>query len=278
MTGKLQLERITDGLTTRRVGRRIEVHETVVSTNEVAWTQVAEQSAGDGLVVFAEYQSAGRGRLGRSWGSPRGASVLMSLVLVDLEGEIGGDALALLAAVAAVDAVDTATTMTPEIKWPNDLMINGRKLGGILVECHRAPSPTLSRAGARQQDGPPSVYVVGIGINCLQHRNHFPPELRASATSLDLESPHPVDRTEVARNLLIELDRWLAEPSRWDARVLRDEWVRRALPLGRRIRLRQVGEEFSGHVVDVDPAAGLVVQLDRGGRRLFDAASTSVVD
>ena len=278
MTGKLQLERITDGLTTRRVGRRIEVHETVNSTNEVAWTQVAEQSAGDGLVVFAEYQSAGRGRLGRSWDSPRGASVLMSLVLVDLEGELGGDALALLAAVAAVDAIDAAITTTPEIKWPNDLMINGRKLGGILVECHRALSPTLSRAGARQQDGASSVYVVGIGINCLQHRNHFPPELRASATSLDLESPHPVDRTEVARNLLIELDRWLAEPSRWDARVLRDEWVRRALPLGRRIRLRQVGEEFSGHVVDVDPAAGLVVQLDRGGRRLFDAASTSVVD
>ncbi|MFH0980110.1 MAG: hypothetical protein V2A79_01045, partial [Planctomycetota bacterium] len=98
------------------------------------------------------------------------------------------------------------------------------------------------------------------------------------ATSLDLESTQPVERTKVARHLLRELDEWLADPGCWDSRTLRDEWVRRALPLGRRVRLRQNGEEFVGHVLDIDPMAGLVVQLDAGGRKLFDAFSTSVLD
>jgi len=270
--GKLQLERILDERCTCRVGRRIEIHDTVDSTNELAWERVANGDS-DGLVIFAEHQQSGRGRLGRSWDSPRGASVLMSLVLHDPEGDLGSEILSLLAAVAATDAVDAASAVTVEIKWPNDLTVNGRKLGGILIE---------SRSGRRQGTSPgmqaPTVYVVGTGINCLQHRRHFTSELRDTATSLDLESALPVDRNRVARHLLIELDRWLAAPRRWDRGELKDAWVRRALPLGRRIRLRQAGAEFIGQVLDVDPAAGLLVQLDTGGRNWFDAASTSMAD
>ncbi|MCK4660284.1 MAG: biotin--[acetyl-CoA-carboxylase] ligase [Phycisphaerae bacterium] len=270
---RLQLEQITEGLATRRVGRRIEIHNTVDSTNRLAWQRVSEGEC-DGLAVFAEHQTAGCGRLGRRWESPRGASVMMSLVLHDPAGSLGGDVLSLLSAVSAVDAVDAATGVTAEIRWPNDLVADGRKLGGILIE---------SRLGKRGETNSgenhrPEVYVVGIGINCLQHRNHFPAELRSSATSLDLECPHQVSRTEVARNLLRELDGWLANPERWDAADLKNAWVRRALALGQWIRLRQDGEEFCGQVLDVDPAGGLVVQLDRGGRRFFDASSTSVVN
>lgn len=271
-TGKLELDRIIAGLDTGRVGRRVEVHETVSSTNELAW-ELAGERDGDGLAVFAEYQSAGRGRLGRCWDSPRGASVLMSLVLDDPANNLCGNTLSLLTAVAVVDAVDTAAGVAAEIKWPNDLIVNGRKLGGVLIESR--PGRSFADDASREVG---TRYVVGVGINCLQHRNHFPEALKGSATSLDLESSHPVKRTEVARRLLVELDRWLAAPHDWDSQTLHDAWVRRALPLGRRIRLRQEGKEFSGHVLDIDPAAGLVVQLDRGGRRLFDAASTSVVD
>ena len=298
--GKLQLAPITDGLNTCRVGRRVEIHDTVDSTNGLARERIAEGD-GDGLVIFAEYQSAGRGRLGRRWESPRGASVMMSLVLSGARSHPGGEALALLTAVAAVDAIQSASGVLAEIKWPNDLVVGDRKLGGVLVESrlsHRLGRPSATLCGGtseeisrnslpsdvRAEDGAPAdrqtpnAYIVGIGVNCLQHRDHFPESLRATATSLELESPEPVERNQVARHLLIELDRWLAEPRSWDARALRDAWIQRALPLGRRIRLRQRGREFSGHVLDISPAAGLVVQLDRGGRRLFDASSSSVVD
>jgi BirA family transcriptional regulator, biotin operon repressor / biotin---[acetyl-CoA-carboxylase] ligase len=279
--GKLQLEHVSTGLQTRRVGRNIELHESVDSTNRVAWERVAalrdsgsagaEGSPCDGRVILAEHQSAGRGRLGRNWASPRGASVLASLILLDDTLDLTGDLLALLTAVAAVDAVRSATGVVAEIKWPNDLVLEGRKLGGILIESRAwAPAPHLPGSG--------NAYVVGIGINCLQHRNHFAPELRPWATSLELECPRAIDRTAVVRHLLGELDGWLAAPRTWDTETLRDAWVRRAQPLGRRIRVRHDGETFAGQVLDIDPAAGLVVQLDHGGRRLFDATSTSVID
>lgn len=244
-----------------RVGRRIEIHDTVDSTNEVVWQRVSERDC-DGLVVFAEHQRRGRGRLGRTWDSPRGASVLMSVALCDGAGSLSGDTLSLLAAVAAADAVKSATGVSAEIKWPNDLTIAGRKLGGVLIEARPSRGPT--------------VYVIGAGINCLQHRRHFAAELRDQATSLDLESDDPIDRNRVARNLLVELDRWLATPEDWGPADLKSAWVRRALPLGGQIRLRQAGAEYTGQVLDVDPTAGLLVQLDVGGRRLFEAASTSV--
>ncbi len=283
--GKLQLEHLTSGLNLRRVGRRIALHDSVDSTNSLAWEYVVSsartevrgspeaENAVDGLVIFAEHQSAGRGRLGRRWDSPRGASVLMSLVLRDPTGDLSGDALSLLAAVAAVDAVGAATAVTAEIRWPNDLVVNGRKLGGILIESRH---DERRADGAMERNG--ATHVVGIGVNCLQHRNHFAPDLQALATSLELECPQPVDRVVLARQLLLELDRWLAYPRDWDAARLREAWVRRALPLGQRVRLRQADEVFSGQVLDIDPAAGLVVQLDDGGRRWFDAASTSLMD
>ncbi|MCP4591188.1 MAG: biotin--[acetyl-CoA-carboxylase] ligase [bacterium] len=308
--GKLQVERIISASQTRRVGTHIEHHETLDSTNRIAWDRVADAAAGDGLVILAEHQSDGRGRLGRSWESPRGASVLMSLVLVDSSAALGGDVLALLAAVAAVDAIRAATGVVAEIKWPNDLLVGGRKLGGVLIESRRLNAETAPLDGAAlgsssstrgdaafDGDARPTargystagggdspiradigVYVVGLGINCLQHRNHFPEELRESATSLELESPNPVDRSLVVRHLVVELDQWLADPSAWDLRTLHDAWLRRGPPLGKRVRLRQAGVKFTGQIIDIDPAAGLVVQLDEGGRRLFDAATTSVLD
>ena len=282
VSATLQESSIVEGLRLGRVGRQVEVHGTVDSTNRLAWRRLAEGGA-DGLVVLAEHQSAGRGRFGRRWECPRGAGVLMSLALQEpltrrgreaarSQGDrraspaaacqgLNGNTLALLSAAAAVDAIERATGVSAEIKWPNDLVVRGRKLGGILIESQ--PSS--------------GWFVMGIGINCLQHRRHFPAEWQSSATSLELETDQPVDRTPVVRQLLVELDRWLTDPGRWQADVLRAEWLRRALPLGGLIHLRQAGEEFVGQVLDVDPSAGLVVQLVGGGRRWFDAANTSVV-
>lgn len=309
--GVLQIERIRNGLRTERVGRRIEYLDSTTSTNDEAWARIDERNA-DGLVVLAEYQTAGRGRLGRAWHSPRGASLLCSVLLIEEsvnssavdcsrglkpaaqqsgsrglpvgqdglspDGEptaqdeneenvtvpLAAGTLVLVAGVAAFDAIWGATQVTPEIRWPNDLKIRGRKVGGILIE-----SRTLA-------DGRPA-YVVGIGVNCLQQEGHLQAWVGPPATSLEIETPRPVDRAAVALFLLQELDRWLAQRARWGAEELRSAWLARAEPRGKRIRLQHAGRVYHGTMVDLEPDAALIVQLDEGGTRAFDAATTTVL-
>ncbi len=268
--GALQIDRIRAELRTRRIGRCIEYVDSTTSTNDEAWQHV-EAGDADGLVVFAEHQSAGRGRFGRTWHSPRGASLLCSVAVLDTDGReedshghVTGSDLVLLAGVAACDAVEAATALVPVLRWPNDLIMSGRKLGGILIES-RTP------AGRRL------AHVLGIGINCLQQTGHFDATLRETATSLEMESTQPVDRTALAVMLLTELDRWLAEPRSWETAELRSQWLHHAGPMGQRVCLQHAGCTVIGTIVDLDPSAALVVRLDEGGIRLFDAATTTLV-
>jgi BirA family biotin operon repressor/biotin-[acetyl-CoA-carboxylase] ligase len=258
-------QKIGSKLNTRRIGRQIVVLDETTSTNDVA-VLAADRDDADGLVVFADYQTRGRGRLGRRWSSPRGASVLCTVLLIDRDDSgaspIEPGVLTLAAGVAVCDAISTAgEDLHPTIRWPNDVLIRRRKVAGVLIES------CLARAGR--------AYAMGIGVNCLQHRRHFERSLERLATSMEAESSHPVSRLAVARQLLIELDRWLA--GRPDTQLLRQAWLDRAEPLGQHIHLRQAGEDFLGRTIDVDPTAALVVQLDGGGRRVFDPATTILV-
>lgn len=287
--GVLDQKQLQSGWTPRRVGLRIRLLDETDSTNRAALEAATEPDA-DGLAVLAEYQSAGRGRLGRSWASPRGASVLCSVLLLEPFSRSGdardelrlGGRLTLTAAVAACQAVRASADITPAIRWPNDLYVGGRKCAGILIEsrtltrdaphdralAERADHPDGSAAGA-------TAWVIGIGINCLQHHGHFPPEWRDRATSLELESSHPVDRTAVARELLRALDDWLAPSPPIQEDRVREAWLSFAEPIGRPIRLRGESGEFRGTTVDVDPAGGLIVQDQNGRRAWFDPLRTS---
>jgi BirA family biotin operon repressor/biotin-[acetyl-CoA-carboxylase] ligase len=178
--------------------------------------------------------------------------------------KVSGD-LVLLTAVATCDAIKACTDVTPTIQWPNDLMVSGRKVGGILIE-------SRSRPDGRQ------TFVIGIGINCLQHRGHLAAVPDDRATSLDLECSQAVDRTALAVALLGELDRWLDRPREWLDAHLRAQWLARAEPMGQRVRLQNGGRVLTGSMVDLDPGASLVVRLDDGSLRAFDAATTSIVE
>lgn len=261
--GRLRVEEIRAALATDRIGRRIEFVEMTVSTNDLARSLLLEPDA-DGLVVLADHQTAGRGRLGRSWHSPRGASLLCSVVLREASPAWTGGQLALLAGIAARDAVVQTTDVTPSIKWPNDLIVGTRKLGGILVESDRS-------------DGVTSI-VIGIGINCLQQIAHFPERLSDRATSLEIESHRPVDRTNLTIAVLSELNRLILSDAWRSPDRLRDEWLARAQPLGGRVTLLHRETTFRGTMIDVDPASALIVQLDGGGVRAFNAADTTMVD
>jgi len=262
-------DQLLAGWTPRRVGRRIVLLAETESTNTAALTAAGEPEA-DGLAILADVQTAGRGRLGAAWVSPRAASVLCSVVLLSPETQAEETIartsawLTHLAAVAGCDAIRQATDVTPAIKWPNDLRVGGKKIGGILIE-------------TRPVDPQTRAWVVGIGINCLQHAGHFPDALRATASSLELASHHPVDRTAVARELLKALDRRLA-PELWgQTESVHADWLAYAEPIGQKVRLRRNGSEYAGWTVEVDPVGGLIVRLQTGQLEWFDPMRTTLL-
>lgn len=255
---QLDASAIRHELKTRRIGRSVIVLSEVDSTNTYALDHLKD----DGAVVFAELQTAGRGRLGRTWHAPRGASLIFTVLLIEPPDRAKPARWMMASAVAVAQAVAQETDLAPQVRWPNDLYVGPRKLAGILVE-------TRSRAG-----GTMSV-ALGIGMNCLQHAGHFPPELREKATSLEMESSQPIDRSALARRLLQRLDALLATPDSPSDEAIASQWRELSADIGESVRLSSDGQEFSGRILDVHPASGLVLQLDCGGRRHFDPQTTA---
>ncbi len=252
-------DQISANLKTKRVGKKILVYRSTSSTNDVA-AEYGKNGRNDGLVVFAEEQTAGRGRAGSTWQSGRADSILCSIVLAESGPQ--HHLLSLACAVAVAEAIGPAGAAShARIKWPNDIMLNGKKVAGILVE---------SRAS---RDG--NFCVVGIGINCHQHPDSFTDELRPIATSIDIESRSTIDRVSLARRLLTCVDHWLEVAQRNSEEVI-DRWSELSVQLGQRTALVFNGAKFTGHCIGIDPEKGLILRLDTGGVRMFDAAHTTV--
>lgn len=278
----LSAERLRPARPFRRLCADIRILSEVDSTNSYLLAQA--DALPDGAVLFAEHQTSGRGRLGRRWAAPRGSSLLLSVLFFEQPGASTAALSTLIGAVAACEAIEAATDCRPTLRWPNDVLISGRKVAGVLVETRR-----------RGTGSPPLAVVLGIGINCLQQRGHFPPELGETATSLELESPQPIDRAAVAAALLARLDAWLSAEKSFEVAAadrrdaagapgvnagaqrapLLAAWRQRCEPPGTRIRLQHDGRMFAGTMLDVDEAGDLLVELDEGGRRLFAAATTT---
>ncbi len=262
MSHQLTADLLRDNLIIDRIGRQITVLPDVDSTNAYALDHVATKHgpSSDGHVIFAEHQTAGRGRLGRTWLSPRGAGLTLTALLWEQPGALPTARLIMAAAIAVARAVERATDIVPSIRWPNDVYVKNKKLAGILVE---------ARACANQ----PMPIAVGIGLNCLQHRSHFPPELRDTATSLEIESRQPIDRATVAKALLTELDRCFSKSRPLADEAIADEWRQRSSDIGARVTLTCDGQSFTGQIIDINPHAGLLLQLDNGTRQEFDLAT-----
>jgi BirA family biotin operon repressor/biotin-[acetyl-CoA-carboxylase] ligase len=247
----------------RRLGRGLFVHDVLDSTNQFLLERAGELD--DGAVAWAEFQTAGRGRLGRRWEAPRGSSILLSVLVHEPVDSPLLSVGAMLAAVAACEAIEATTACAPGVRWPNDIVRGGRKLGGVLAE-----SCALSGAGNR-------AVVIGVGVNCLQQRAHFQGELARTATSLECECAHPVARRAVAAALLARLDHWFTlcqhEAAGWLR--IRAAWQRRCEDVGTRVTLEHDGRTYAGTAVEIAETGALIVALDDGTRRQFAAANTA---
>ncbi len=248
-------EAIVDGLGTRLIGRRVICLERTPSTNDRVWAELGHH-AREGLVVVAEEQTHGRGRLGRAWHSPRGAGVWMSVLL---RPEMPIERLPLLtsmAAMAVAAAVASMTPLSPRIRWPNDVHVGGRKLAGVLVE-------------TRDLSAPRPAAVLGIGLNVDIAREAFPPELRKFATSLSAELGTTVNRVRLIRSLLGELDHLYAEVCSNDLEAFAERWRSLLDLLGDRVRVKERGRWHTGRLIDIDPIEGVFLRTDPGAPRRF---------
>ncbi len=266
----LDPDKITAGLKTKRIGRNILVYDSTSSTNDVA-AEYARNTENDGLVIFAEQQTAGRGQAGNQWHSSRSDSVLCSILLT--ENELPTELLSLTCAVAVAEAIGKPA----RIKWPNDIMLNGKKVAGILVESKSLPISDcrMPISKSKIENRKSKIYVVGVGINCHQKIDSFTAELQPIATSIDIETQSVTDRISLAKRLLTSIDHWLELAARNGKKVI-GEWQNLSIQLGHRVKLIYDGRQFAGNCIGVDPEKGLILQLDTGGVRMFDAGHTTI--
>jgi BirA family biotin operon repressor/biotin-[acetyl-CoA-carboxylase] ligase len=244
------------------LGRRVMFYSTIGSTNDVA-AELAAQGVAEGLVVLADAQTAGRGRRGRTWFSPPGSGLYASVVLTPARASSPARATGLLtltAGVALAEGIAIATGLAPDIKWPNDLLVGGRKLAGILAE-------GVASSGETDQDAGVLSVVLGFGINISP--SVYPPELRARATSLEAELGRQVDRALVCAESIASLARRYDDlvAGRFDA--ILDDWRRRATGLrGARVQWQDVGGIRHGITAGIDETGALLVQSDGAIQRL----------
>lgn len=225
------------------IGREILRYEQVQSTNDLVRTQ-AEAGASEGLVVMAEEQTAGRGRLGRRWVAPKGSSLQFSILLRPDLPLSQAFCLTRMAALAVADTLRDELGLTATLKWPNDVLLNGKKCTGILIET------TLEGDAV-------AFATVGIGLNVNFSMRDLP-ELAPFATTLADELGHPVDRNKLAQALLARLDAYYIQLQ--EGADLYAEWRSRLVTLGRMVRVATPNGIEQGIAEDVARDGALLLR------------------
>lgn len=240
-------------LNTHDVGQVIHAHESLPSTNDRA-RELAEEGAGHGEVVIANAQTAGRGRRGRTWLSPPGRNLAFSVVLRPELPPMRAAELTLVASLAVCDALRQAG-VAAGIKWPNDVLVNGRKIAGILTE--------LAAESERLQ-----WVIVGVGVNVNTRPEDFPEELRDEVTSILIERGQPAPRALFAAACLAGLETWLDVHDEQGFAAIRDAWRVRSVTLGRQVSVRTGDQEIIGVAEDIDDQGALLVRTPERTERI----------
>lgn len=240
---------ISDGLQTQKLGQQIQYFQEVNSTNRVA-KELAQAGADEGLLVVAEKQDAGRGRLGRTWSSPVGG-IWLSLILRPQLPPFKVQGLTLLTAVAAVEATKMLSDLNVGIKWPNDLLVNGKKLAGILTEV----SAEMEQL---------HYVVVGLGLNANVSLSQLPTEIEATATSILAETKQPIKRAEWVQTFLQRFEAAYQQVARHGFTQILERWRTYSVTLGQSIVIHSAGENIAGRAVDINEQGALLVKTENG--------------
>ena len=241
---------------------QIQFFDTISSTNDVL-KQLAIQGAPEGTILVANCQTGGRGRLGRTFLSPSGVGIYLSILLRPKCAPAELMHLTCASAWATCNAIEKAAGFRPGIKWTNDIVCQNKKLSGTLTELGLGP------------DGTASYAIIGTGINCNQLRDDFPPEIRDMAGSIRMITGMDTDRAAVAAGLI---DAWYD----MNRRLLRekdsiiDSYRRDCVTLGRKISVIQKDRIRHGTALDVDEAGALLVRFEDDSVETVNSGEVSV--
>ena len=241
---------IKDNLNCARIGSAVVFLPEVDSTNNLI-KDYLKTGADEGLVAVAESQTGGRGRMGRIWHSPPETGVYLSILL---KPNLEPDHLprfTLLAGVAAVLTINEFSHQRASLKWPNDILINSKKVCGLLCELI-------------QNQGEPSALIIGIGINVNHMQEHFPENLKNTATSLRIVNGSPIDRLTVIRSLLINIDReYQTYLTKGEHSVIK-KWSLNSDLFGKRVSVKHGSVIIKGTAMRLDESGRLVLRRDNG--------------
>ena len=235
------------------MGRTIHHFHIIDSTNSKAY-ELALNGAEEGEVVIAESQKKGRGRLERRWFSPLFSNLYLSLILRPNIPPYQASLITLMAAVAAAEAIYKFSRLEPLIKWPNDILLRGRKVAGLLNEIHSE----MDRI---------HFVILGIGVNLNMDRKMLSKEIREVATSLKIEMGQTISRKAFLQSLLQELEEWYEIFLKEGATPVLKAWRERAQIKGRPVKVTSFGETLVGVAIDVDSDGALILETEQGERK-----------
>ena len=236
-------------------------YDTISSTNTEA-KRLAREGAPHGTVLIAGHQTGGRGRMGRTFQSPDGQGVYLSVILRPACEPTQLMHLTCAAGVAMMRAVEAVSGIRPQMKWINDLVVSGKKLGGILTEMS-------------VDKGLVEYAIVGIGINCLQQPEDFPPEIAGLATSLSLAAGHTIPPAKLAAAMVEAL--WKVDKSLFSEKAqLMAEYKENCITLGKEIQVIRQDQVCRGKALDLDADGGLLVQYEDSSAETVSSGEVSV--
>ncbi len=257
----LRQDDVKRGLKTTVVGKEIHLYHEVASTNTLAM-EMAAQGAQEGAVVIAETQTGGKGRLGRKWISPKG-NLYLSVVLRPAVPAHRAPLVTLMGAVAVASAARSQYGVQASIKWPNDVLISGRKVAGLLTEM------------SAEQDRIKHI-VLGIGVDVNMNTAELPEEIRSRTTTLAAEAGRRIDRNDLLRQILSALDHQYQIFLKNDVDVIR-EWETLNMTTGSRVAVSGLGETITGLAHGIDREGRLIIMLDGGGIRAVAAGDVTIL-
>ncbi len=256
---------IRDGLKTSVFGREwIDYHAVIDSTN-IRARMIADEGAPEGTIVVAEAQLKGKGRRGRSWFSPAGQGIYVSVILRPRVPPAEATLLVLMAAVAAAEALLSHADLPVSVKWPNDILVGGKKIAGILTEM-RLDGDRIDHV------------VIGMGVNVNTPAESLPPEIAAIATSLSAETGRTFSRAGLLRTYLEKLEGWYTLFRKRRFEPIRGRWLEIARIIGKSVKIAGVDRIYEGEVVDIDPNGFLILKSPDGALQRILAGDVSLVE
>lgn len=253
-------EEVLPVLKTKYIGRRI-IHSDSVGSTNVLTCQKASAGFGEGLVVIAEEQTAGKGRLGRKWVTPKSSAIAMSLLLMPRISPADAPGITLVMGLAVCRALKSTLNLNAKIKWPNDIVIGGKKVSGILTEMSAGMDMV-------------NYIIVGVGVNVNIYE--FPEDIRKTATSLSIEAGGSVSRKDVLASILLEFEKLYDDFKETRLDKIIDSYKELSATLGKMVRVCSITETYEGQAVDITSDGVLVVKRQNGEERRVLSGDVSI--